>query len=185
MTIDETALRQKDVQPVLDPFDKYTGYNDFKRKKTKYNPLSSKNLDFHANALYSFLSKPYINSSDSWCIAADHIKQLAVCLCSYSEYLEKQAENSERNKNLDHPARTIDEHATIQHRTKTLFNVKHKSSLLDQAMKVLDNYNPLTFNEEIHIENNLRTMWRVIDFLQTCSCLSKLILLVFVRVVLL
>ena len=151
ITIDETARRQKDVQPVPDPFNKYTGYNDFKRKKTKCNPLSSKELEFHADALYSLLTKPYIKSSESWCIAADHIKQLALCLSSYSKYLGKQAENSEQNKNLDHPVRTIDEFATIQHVTRTL-NVKQKYTLLDQAVKVLDNYNPLTFDEEAHIE---------------------------------
>ena len=151
MTIDETALRQKDVHPIPDPFKKYTGYNDFKRKKTKCNPLSSKDLDFHSDALFSLLTKPYTSSSDSWCTAANNIKQLAVCLSSYSKYLEKQAEKSDKNKKLDHPVRTIDEHATIQHRTQTLY-VKDKYRLLDNAVKGLEIYDPITFSEEVHIE---------------------------------
>ena len=151
MTIDETALRQKDVNSIPAPFNKYTGYNDFKRKKTKCNPLSRKDLDFHSDALFSLLTKPYMNSSESWCTAANNIKELAVCLSLYSKYLERQAKNSDKNKKLDHPVRTVDEHATIEHRTQTLF-VKDKYKLLDNAVKSLENYDPITFNEDVHIE---------------------------------
>jgi hypothetical protein len=150
--INAAALRKKNVMGVPPAFDKYVGYNDIKRKKVKELPLSAMQLHSHSQALYSLLLKPVVNSSASWKKAGEDIKQLADCLAAYVNYLNDQSEKSEYNRGLEHPVRTIDEHATIEHRNKSLVDVKAKFRLLDEAVKAQDLLSPLVFDEANHIE---------------------------------
>ena len=53
------TLRERGIN-IPEPFDKFHGYNDFKRKKEKKPRLSQKGLNHHVQALSNALSQPWI-----------------------------------------------------------------------------------------------------------------------------
>lgn len=152
-TINEAALRQKNVLPVPAPFDQYTGYNEVKRKKCKSQPLTRTGLNQHAESLYSLLLKPHIRSSPAWSLFGKQIEQLAKCLMAYKEHLDRQVEKETRNRSMDHPVRTVDQHATVEYRQGTPFMVKEKYALLDSCVKQLGMNKPLIFCETEHLND--------------------------------
>ena len=158
-TINGAALRQKDVQPVLEVFDGFTGYNETKRKKLKSDQLTAGQLNSHSEALYGLLLKPVLKSSAAWVKAHDDIKALADCLHLYMIYLDRQATTQNINHYLEHPVRTVAEHTTVEHRTKR-GDVREQYVLLDRAVVEAGLQNPVVFNEEHHLsvafESNLQ-----------------------------
>lgn len=154
--INQAALRRKGVLPIPEAFDRYTGYNDLRRKKAKQQPLSAFELETDSQALYSILLKPVVNSSEAWKSACDEIKQLADCFIAYKNYLNSQSETVDKNRSLDHPVRTIDEQATLEHRNSSL-GVKEKYKLLDNVMVASDLLSPVMFDEYVHVENPFET----------------------------
>ncbi|KAL5010544.1 hypothetical protein ScPMuIL_012849 [Solemya velum] len=97
-TINEASLRKKTVLPIPKIFSDYDGYNEVKRKRLKSCQLSASDLDRHAQALYSLLMKPVVNSSIQWKQGAEDIKQLADCLLAYKEHLVVQNEITQANQ---------------------------------------------------------------------------------------
>ena len=158
-TINGAALRQKDVQPIPEVFDHFTGYNETKRKKLKGGQLTAGQLKSHSEALYGLLLKPVLNSSTAWAKAHDDIKALADCLRCYMVYLEHQTSTQNINHYLEHPVRTVAEHTTVDHRTKR-GDVKQQYMQLDRAVVQAGLQNPVIFNEEEHLivafESNLQ-----------------------------
>lgn len=94
-----------------------------------------------------------VGSSPAWKKAGEVIRHLAECMDAYREYLRKQNATVSHNHSLDHPVRTIDEHATVEHRRSTLFNVIPQYELLDQEMKKQPLLTPAVFNEGKHLKN--------------------------------
>ena len=86
MTINDAALRRKEVLPIPLAFQNFDGFDERRRKKLKGLQLSSMELNSHSQVLYSLLQKPIINRSPSWRAAEREIKQLADCLYAYHEY---------------------------------------------------------------------------------------------------
>lgn len=110
-----------------------------------------------------------VGSSPAWKKAGEVIRQLAECIDAYREYLRKQNETVSHNHSLDHPVRTIDEHATVEHRRMTLFKAKPQYELLDQEMKKQPLLTPVVFNEDKHLKNqfeNSKEKFRYFEQLQ-------------------
>ena len=149
--INSAALHKKDVKPIPLVFEDYTGYNEIRRKKLKSLPLTQTSLVSHGEALYSLLLKPIFRSTEAWSKAADDVKQLADCLISYSEHLKMQAQVSSKNQQLDHPVRTIDENATVEHRHKHPFGVKNAYIKYDEDIIRAGPGNPVIFDESKHL----------------------------------
>ncbi|XP_061162951.1 uncharacterized protein LOC133172143 [Saccostrea echinata] len=105
--IDEASRRKKNVQPVPVVFSKYKGFNDLKRKKLKSQPLKFSDLKMHAEAIYSLMLKPVVNSSPEWKTESDNFKQLANCMLCYRQYSEEQQRATTSYHALTHPVRTI------------------------------------------------------------------------------
>ncbi|WAR14907.1 hypothetical protein MAR_005012 [Mya arenaria] len=61
-TINDAALRFKDVSSIPADFDGFQGYNEIKRKKLKSQPLQQIQLNSHAEAIFSLLSRPVFDS---------------------------------------------------------------------------------------------------------------------------
>ena len=106
--------------PIPQAFADYVGYNNLKRKKPKSQPMTATELNSHGQALFSLLLKPVVNSSSSWKIMALEIQKLGESLLSYKEHLNDQLKVQTTNQELDHPVRTIGEHATLEHRRHLL-----------------------------------------------------------------
>lgn len=102
----------------------YDGFNDVKRKKMKALPMSSSELESHAQALFSLLMKPVVNSSAQCKNFGIEIQSLAECYLAYSRYLNKQNMNMQSRQALPYPARTVDKDATLEHRQKCAFGIK-------------------------------------------------------------
>lgn len=110
-----------------------------------------------------------MGSSPAWKRAGEAIRKLAECMDAYREYLKKQNETVSHNHSLDHPVRTIDEHATLEHRRMTLFHVKPRYELLDQEMQKTPLLTPVVFNEDKHLKNlfeNSKEKFRYFEQLQ-------------------
>ncbi|XP_061191740.1 uncharacterized protein LOC133199978 [Saccostrea echinata] len=149
--IDEASRHKKNVQPVPVVFSKYEGFNDLKRKKLKSQPLKLSDLKMHAEAIYSLMLKPVVNSSPEWKTESDNFKQLANCMLCYSQYLEEQQRATTSYHALTHPVRTKGEHATVEHRSSGV-TIKLKYSLLDAAMREAQPESPVFFDESVHVE---------------------------------
>lgn len=70
--------------------------------------------------------------------------------------MNSQSETIDKNRSLDHPVRTIDEQATLEHRNSSL-GVKEKYKLLDNVMVASDLLSPVMFDEYVHVENPFET----------------------------
>lgn len=150
--INDAALRKKSVLPIPPIFEDYSGYNEVRRKKLKSLPLSQTVLKSHGEALYSLLMKPFCRTTPAWVEMTNHIKQLADCLLAYADHLNVQKDVAVRNQNLDHPVRTIAEHASLEHRHKCVFDIKKMYRKLNDAVKAAGMGIPVIFNEDVHID---------------------------------
>ena len=62
---------------------------------------------------------------------AQDIQKLGESLLSYKEYLNDQLKVQTMNQELNHPVRTIGEHANLEHRRQSALPVMTKYSLID------------------------------------------------------
>ena len=70
----------------------------------------------------------------------------------------KQNKTVQANQALDHPVRTIDKEATVEHRQKTHFNVKQIYSQLAQAVNEAGDGNSyVIFDEDLHVPEPFET----------------------------
>ena len=70
----ETASRHKSgVLAIPTIFDKYQGYNDFKRKRLKEALMQSNVLKSHSEALLALCMKPCMKATTEWCEAYTNI----------------------------------------------------------------------------------------------------------------
>lgn len=151
-TINEASLRKKTVLPIPKIFSDYDGYNEVKRKRLKSCQLSASDLDRHAQALYSLLMKPVVNSSIQWKQGAEDIKQLADCLLAYKEHLVVQNEITQANQSQLCPVRTIDKEATIEHRHgNNVGPIKDIYVKLNDDVCKAEIMQPVIFNECEHL----------------------------------
>lgn len=65
----------------------------------------------------SVLLRPITSSTEAWRKGSKEIQGLADCFDSYSNYLKRKNEEMQTTHAEMHPARTIAEDATIEHRT--------------------------------------------------------------------
>jgi hypothetical protein len=91
----------------------FQGYNEYRRKKQKSQPLEAQQLQQHAEVLMSLCIRPVMRSSPAWELAHNDIKDLAKCLMSYNNYLLSQNKKVQTNQNLDHPCRPVAEWISV------------------------------------------------------------------------
>ncbi|XP_060561163.1 uncharacterized protein LOC132720934 [Ruditapes philippinarum] len=149
--INDRSRREVAVYSVPTAFEDFVGFNDHRRKKLKAQPLESNVLKSHAEALFSLCTRPLLRSSPQWEQAYQDIKDLASCLWSYHSYLDRKRHVSETYRNMDHPARPIAKYTSIYTVHKCTSEVKHTYKLLDKALNIADLYEPVFFDENIHL----------------------------------
>ncbi|KAI8503983.1 hypothetical protein Bbelb_180510 [Branchiostoma belcheri] len=139
VVINDAALRKKSVTAVPVAFDKYQGYNDYKRKKMKAQQMSSTQLNSHAQALYSLCNRPVMKSSAAWVEVHNDIEKLADCLSAYREHLDEMLESQAKRHESDHPVRELENNCSVEHRTSSseVEETRSQSELLTQAAKVM------------------------------------------------
>ena len=151
ITINDASRNRSSVKSVPIVFDKYVGYDDFKRKKPKCNQLSSGFLESHAQALYSLCIKPTLSRNKKFQRLHDEIKALADCLHAYSEFLITQNQETKKRQNMDHPVRSVGQNSTVTHRYKAHFGIREKFKIINQTMSSAELNEPIFFNEDIHL----------------------------------
>ena len=165
-----------------------------KGKKLKEAPLSSQKLYNHSQSIYSLLLKPVVCRTDAWKEASINIKQLVDCLSAYHVHLKSQAKTVQRNRLLDHPVRTIDECATIEHRQKYPYTVQAQYLKLGDALRTRNE--SVVFGEDKHLDKPFESAWHryfanlqlssAIDIIRFCPgghLLQQLASLKFLKVV--
>lgn len=81
----------------------------------------------------------------------EQLELLAEFFLGYKTYLDGKAKESEENRNSDHPVRTVDKHAPVEHRKGALF-VKSKYSIVEKEVKEAGEMNPVLMKA---------SMWRI------------------------
>lgn len=150
--INDASLRKKTVLPIPCAFQDYTGYDDTRRKKVKAQQLTQSSLTSHSEALVSLLLKPVFRTTPAWSKAEIEIKQLSDCLLAYANHLKMQLEVQVCNQKLDHPVRTLDEHATMEHRHKCALGVRKAYAKLDADVRAAGIGSPVLFDESKHLD---------------------------------
>ena len=67
---------------------------------------------------------------------------------------------------MPHPVRTIADDATIEHRRKSLFGIKEKYCLIDQAVRNTEENEPVVFDELIHLKSSFESNLQRFKFLK-------------------
>lgn len=98
----------------------------------------------------SVLLRPITSSTEAWRKGSKEIQGLADCFDSYSNYLKRKNEEMQTTHAEMHPARTIAEDATIEHRTPSSL-VKQQYHLLDAIIKGKEVGEFFIFNEKEHV----------------------------------
>ena len=80
------------------------------------------------------------------------IQKLGESLLSYKEHLNDQLKVQTTNQELDHPVRTIGEHATLEHRRQSALPVMAKYSLIDTEVSSAQLMTPVFFDESKHVD---------------------------------
>jgi hypothetical protein len=93
-----------------------------------------------------------MNSSSAWKTMAENLELLAKCFLGYHKYLDSKARESDENRKSDHPVRTVDRHATIEHRKGAMF-MKSKYSIIERDVNEAGELNPVIFDETKHLES--------------------------------
>ena len=114
--------------------------------------MSQSILRTHGETLYSLLLKPIWRRSAAWSEAADDVKCLADCLIAYADHLKSQCEIQTHNQSQNHPVRTINEHASMEHRHKYAFGVKKVYAKLDTDVIEAGCGSPVIFDETKHLD---------------------------------
>lgn len=103
-----------------------------------------------------------MRSTPAWEEAHNEIKELALCLKYYHDYLLKQNKKTQTNQNLDHPARPVAEFVSVWTVLSTSTHVRLEYVLLDKVLNVVDYYEPICFDEDVHLkgrfENNMQRL---------------------------
>lgn len=148
------ASRLSSVKDIPTPFnaEEFKNLNNTKKKKIKAQKLSATELNSHSQALYSLLMKPVVRSSPAWCTAYTDIQNLADCLNSYCQYLNKKLKQIQKNQDLTHPVKTVGEHATVEHKPKCILAVRNKNHALDTKVRSLSVGDYIFFDESEHLE---------------------------------
>lgn len=99
-----------------------------------------------------------MKSSPAWKEIAKQLELLAEFFLVYKTNLDGKAKESEENRNSDHPVRTVDKHATVEHRKGALF-VKSKYSIIEKEVKEAGEMNPVLMKAStwrIHLKTTCR-----------------------------
>ena len=154
--IQTRSMREKNVMPVPSCFSEYQGFNEMKRKKLKEQPMSSTVLNAHAEALFSVLQKPIMQSSNEWKKLHDDLSSLAVCLLKYSEFLNRQAQYMQEIHESEKPRRNLED-SLVEYRPASN-HIDKQYSLIDAA--VVSTSEPVFFDERIHSEGFVSSVQR-------------------------
>jgi hypothetical protein len=151
LTINDAALRFKDVVSIPADFETFQGYNNLKRKKLKSQPLERNQLNSHAEAIYSLVSRPVFASDEYWIQFKTVLQNLAECFSRYRAYLLKQQIGQTDRQNADHPPRTVGSDISVLHHPKTVF-VSEKYSTFDKIVSETPESVPVLFDEHKHLK---------------------------------
>ena len=101
--------------------------------------------------------RPVMRSTPAWEMAYRDIQLLAECLSSYKNYMDEQKNKVENNRQLEHPVRQISENTSVWSVHKNASGTSPKYKLLDKALVLADYFEPVVFDEQLHLEKNFDT----------------------------
>ena len=97
---------------------------------------------------------------------AQDIQKLGESLLSYKEYLNDQLKVQTMNQELNHPVRTIGEHANLEHRRQSALPVMTKYSLIDTQVSSAQLMPPVFFDESKHVDKPFVNSTKKFQFLK-------------------
>ncbi|XP_053389760.1 uncharacterized protein LOC128552729 [Mercenaria mercenaria] len=168
LTINDAAKTSKDVIEVPKLFETFQGYNDFKRKKLKSQPLSQELCDSHGNASMNIVTRPVFHSDVHWQQFREDIDNLASCFAHYKMYLENRLKNQTLRQGQLNPPRTVGNDISVEFRAKTPY-VYEKYKLFDEEIKNCDFLKPVLFDENVHLTTPFENRMQMKRFFDNLS----------------
>ena len=148
-------MHKANVIRVPPAFAKFKDANNYKKKKKGLPFLSSGELGGHADAIYSLLLKPVVNTSAAWQVYIDDITDLATCISKYKTHLEEQAKVVAENRKRLAPCRSVGENAVVEARRRCPYPMiltREKYVKIDARVRAAGPDQPVFFDEEIDLE---------------------------------
>ena len=97
------------------------------------------------------------------------MEDFARCLDSYAAYLESSNEQQKYRQSLSHPVRQVSEHSVVMYLPKCMGPIECRYSILDQILKEANEYEPICFDETIHMNGGFRDRFERRRFIDNIS----------------
>ena len=140
------------------PFDKFHGYNDYRRKKEKKPRLSQEGLKRHVQSLSDFLSQPWF-CRPKYADLRDRIDQLVEGIKKYERYLHGSTERANVIHHSNQLVRSPVDHVTLQTISATSEPVLNDYAELTQTLQEYPNYQPVFLNDFAPTDHYERRKW--------------------------
>ena len=138
-------------------FEKFQGYNDWKRKKEKCPQLSQADLDKHIQALSSLLSQPWSHKLYFKTLQSKLV-QLVETMKHYLAYLKRHNEAMKVVHSSRSVARPVEENILLETRTP-VSSVCEPYQQLQEKLSTFDLYQPLFINDFSPSDRYVRKHW--------------------------
>lgn len=157
------CYRTENILYICGRFAKYTGYNDFRKKRKAAPQLSSQDLKQHADLLFRLTSMSYIKTN--WRNVISDIESLAMCLQSYCSKLDKYNDQQKQRQGQPQPVRPLGKYSSVQYNPPCTGILNPRYSIIDQVVRESDVYLPIYLDDTIHIEESWRNRMQRLRFI--------------------
>ena len=127
---------------------KFSGYNDFRKKRKAAPQLGSQEIKRHSDLLFRLSSSV---CAKHWKETGEVLNQLCASLQAYAAYLDKSNEQQKFRQSLNHPVRQLSDNVIVQLLKKCNGPIKACYSELNQALSDVSEYTPVYFDETVHL----------------------------------
>ena len=140
------------------PFDKFQGYNDYKRKKEKRPRLSQEGLNRHVQALSDFLSQPWFTRS-RYVELRGKTEQCVESMRKYEQYLRQNAERANQVHHSAQLVRSPAENVILKtiHASSQSINTEYTD--IFKRLEEIPEYQPVFLNDFAPKDRYKRRKW--------------------------
>ena len=116
--------------------------------------------------LFRFATSPY---SSNFVDFDTDLKELSICLQAYATYLENSNDQQKYRQSLTQPVRQVGIHSVVRYYPAYDEAVKTEYTTLDQAMKEVEEYKPVYFDEQLHVGKPFENKMQRLRFIENLS----------------
>ena len=105
-TINDRASHRQGVHRIPDVWSKFSGYDEYTKKKKTAPKMNGSILNTHGETLLGICQRPSISGS-AWSTMVKDIQSLAAACLSYAKFLDEERVDQNKRQALNHPVRQV------------------------------------------------------------------------------